>query len=40
LLKYQVKLKAVVEPTRGERNPALSLDLSVNRNVLKSGEQW
>jgi hypothetical protein len=39
LLKYQVKLKAVVEPTRGERNPALSLDLSVNRNVLKSGEQ-
>ncbi|MFH1213127.1 MAG: DUF4384 domain-containing protein [Candidatus Neomarinimicrobiota bacterium] len=38
MLKYHVKLQATVEPTRGERNPSLSLDLSVNRNVLKSGE--
>jgi len=39
MLKYRVKLQALVEPTQGERNPALSLDLTVNRNVLQSGEQ-
>ncbi len=39
MLIYRIKLQALVEPTQGERNPALSLDLSVNRNVLKSGER-
>jgi len=39
MLLYRVKLQALVEPTQGERNPALSLELTVNRNVLKSGEQ-
>jgi len=39
MLIYRIKLQALVEPTQGERNPALSLDLSINRNVLKSGER-
>jgi len=38
ILHYRLKLKALVEPTRGERDPALSLELSVNRNVLKDGD--
>jgi len=37
LIKCRIKLKAKVEPTQGERNPALALKLQVNDNYLPNG---
>lgn len=37
-LQYNVRLRAKIEPNKGERNPALSLELEPTNNFLKEGE--
>ncbi|MFA4838898.1 MAG: DUF4384 domain-containing protein [Candidatus Neomarinimicrobiota bacterium] len=39
VIRYNVKLKAKVEPTKGERNPSIALDLQAKSNYLHDGEQ-
>lgn len=36
---FRVKLRAKIEPTKGERNPAISLDLQLENNYLKDGDE-
>ncbi|MBU4443771.1 DUF4384 domain-containing protein, partial [bacterium] len=39
IFEYSVKLRAKIQPTTGERNPAISLELQVKNNFIKDGEK-